>query len=98
MPKITENAAGENFFKLTLITKLVILKNRITLGIFVSITKSILAGSFSFKNFQLMSITDSLYRSSDFACALPHGCQLNVDLKVAGTRRVPSALHFWVDG
>ena len=56
------------------------------------------AGLFSFKNFQLMSITDSLYRSSDFACALPHGCQLNVDSKVAGTRRVPSALHFWVDG
>ena len=45
-----------------------------------------------------MSITDSLYRRSDFACALPHGCQLNVDLKVAGTRRVPSTLHFWVDG
>ena len=29
-------------------------------------------GLFSFKNFQLMSIIDNLYRSSDFACALYH--------------------------
>ncbi len=53
-----------------------------------------MAGLFSFKNFQLMSITDSLYRPSGFACALPLCVNLHVDLKVAGTLRVPSALHF----
>ena len=39
----------------------------------------------SFKNFQSMSITDSLYRPAGFACVLPLCVNLNVDLKVAGT-------------
>ena len=45
------------------------------------------AGLFSFKNFQLMSITDSLYRPSSFACALPLFVNLTLNLKVAGTLR-----------
>ena len=57
-----------------------------------------------------MSITDSLYRPSGFACALTLCVNLTLNLKVAGTLcgeflngihtvdLVPSALHFWVDG
>ncbi len=40
-----------------------------------------------------MSITDSLYDPSSFACALPLCVNLNVNLKVADTRSVPTILH-----
>ncbi|MDE0086969.1 MAG: hypothetical protein OXU23_14710 [Candidatus Poribacteria bacterium] len=40
-----------------------------------------------------MSITDSLYHPLSFAYALALCVNLNVDLKVAGTLRVPTTLH-----
>ncbi len=59
------------------------------------------AGLFSFKNYQLMRVTDSLYRPSGRVCEtrqMPKSA-LDVDLDmVVGTRRVPSALHFgWTE-
>ena len=44
----------------------------------------VLSGLFSFKNFQLMSITVSLYRPVEFRLCLTLMYQLNVDLKAAG--------------
>ena len=56
------------------------------------IKSKLTSGLFSFKNSQLMSRTDSYIVRRVLLVLSPY-VNLNVDLKVAGTLRVPSALH-----